>query len=83
MPDDVAEEPDDPDIPEDGPAPPAPGNDLSERSHRAALVVTAAVLLLVVVALPFALRSMAGTLFLGSRKRSSTTSARIASCRPW
>lgn len=63
MPDDAAEEPDDPDIPEDGPAPPAPGNDLSERSHRAALVVTAAVLLLVVVALPFALRSMAGTLF--------------------
>ena len=35
----------------------------NEKAHRAALLATAAVLIMVVVALPFALRSMAGTLF--------------------
>src|SRR5690349_7728877 len=35
----------------------------NEKAHRAALIATAAVLILVLVALPFALRSMASTLF--------------------
>lgn len=52
-----------PDLPDDdAPAPTTPKAVPNEKTHRAALVATAAVLLLVLIALPFALRSMASTL---------------------
>jgi hypothetical protein len=55
---------DDVDLPEDElPAQRVLAHASNERAHRAALITTAAVLILVLVALPFALRSMAGTLF--------------------
>ncbi|MCA9880977.1 MAG: hypothetical protein KC442_24430, partial [Thermomicrobiales bacterium] len=55
---------DDVDLPEDDfPAQRVLADATNEKAHRAALIATAAVLVMVVLALPFALRSMAGTLF--------------------
>ena len=55
---------DDIDLPEDEfPAQRVLADASNERAHRAALIATAAVLIMVLVALPFALRSMASTLF--------------------
>ena len=55
---------DDVDLPEDElPAQRVFADANNEKAHRAALIATAAVLIMVLVALPFALRSMAGTLF--------------------
>jgi hypothetical protein len=52
------------DLPEDEfPAQRVLADPTNEKAHRAALVATAAVLILVLVTLPFALRSMASTLF--------------------
>lgn len=55
---------DDIDLPEDDlPAQRVLAHASNEKAHRAALIATGAVLIMVLVALPFALRSMAGTLF--------------------
>lgn len=55
---------DDIDLPEDEfPAQRVLADASNEKAHRAALIATAAVLIMVLVALPFALRSMASTLF--------------------
>ncbi|MCA9877697.1 MAG: hypothetical protein KC442_07945 [Thermomicrobiales bacterium] len=60
---------DEPDLPDgDIPASATTKAAPSEKTHRAALIATAAVLLLVLIALPFALRSMAATLF-GEQER--------------
>lgn len=55
---------DDVDLPDDDlPAQRVLASARNERAHRAALIATVAVLVMVLLALPFALRSMAGTLF--------------------
>ena len=55
---------DDIELPEDElPAQRVLADSTNEKAHRAALIATGAVLILVLIALPFALRSMAATLF--------------------